>query len=313
MRLMPDRARLALLGGLTVAAVLVPSAASAHTKGVTLNGDWAPFNRCPVDAPAMLSADGVTNTADCVASSSPSGTIKIGNLTVAGGQSSLQFGLINNTSTGFSIVAPQSGAIASAPAQIPGGLAALLCPSSNPHIATLCRHLAHSKLNNVKATIESAGSPSNFSLLGGLSAGTPIVTLPVKLVLSNPLLGRNCSIGTNSDPIVLHPENAAAPTVQAENFDGNGTPDSSGVMLAIFSTGQTQTDTTFSVPGATGCGPFGLGDAIINQKVGLPSASGNSLTLTNASAYLGGLATPAAAAPNDGKDLSSYWHSAVTG
>lgn len=66
------------------------------------------------------------------------------------------------------------------------------------------------------------------------------MTLPVKIHLRNPFLGPKCYIGTNANPIVLHPENATNPVVQTESFDWNGMPDPTGVMFAIFSNGGTQ-------------------------------------------------------------------------
>jgi len=67
-----------------------------------------------------------------------------------------------------------------------------------------------------------------------------------------------------------------------------------------------------AVPAATGCGKHGKLDGPINLKGGLPSPAGkNSLVLTNASAFLAGLANPSAAAPNAGVDLSNFWHSAI--
>jgi len=296
------------------AAVLIPlSAASASVhQSVRLNGDWAPFNRCPVTNTAMLQADGVNETPLCVASSSPSGTIKIGNLAPSTSQSDLQFGLISS-SAGFTIIPPQQDAVQSAPVRQPGGLSGMLCPSTKPPLRALCKTLAHDRnLNKVIATLGSAGAPSDFNLAAGLSKGIPIVTLPVKIHLQNPLLGTRCYIGTNANPIVLHPENATNPVVQSESFDGNGTPDPTGVMFAIFSNGGTQQDTSFSVPAATGCGAGGRFDGPINLKGGLPSPAGqNSLVLTNASAFLTGLSDPAAAAPNAGADLSNFWHSAI--
>jgi len=296
------------------AAVLIPlSAASASVhQSVRLNGGWAPFNRCPVTSTAMRQADGVNETPLCVASSSPSGTIKIGNLAPSTSQSDLQFGLISS-SAGFTIIPPQQGAVQSAPVRQPGGLSGMLCPSTKPPLRALCKTLAHDRnLNKVIATLGSAGAPSDFNLAAGLSKGIPIVTLPVKIHLQNPLLGTRCYIGTNANPIVLHPENATNPVVQSESFDGNGTPDPTGVMFAIFSNGGTQQDTSFSVPAATGCGAGGRFDGPINLKGGLPSPAGqNSLVLTNASAFLTGLSDPAAAAPNAGADLSNFWHSAI--
>ena len=63
---------------------------------------------------------------------------------------------------------------------------------------------------------------------------------------------------------------------------------------------------------STGCGSAKRLDGPINLKGGLPSPAGqNSLVLTNASAYLAGLANASAAAPNAGVHLSNYWHSAI--
>jgi hypothetical protein len=309
----PSMARVAAFAAFVTAAVVMPlSAASASVQSVKLNGDWAPFNRCPVDNSAMLQADGANNVPLCVASSSPSGTIKIGNIPPSTSTSDLQFGLISGGGS-FTVVAPQQGAVQSAPVRQPGGLSGMLCPSTNAPIRALCKTLAQDRsLNKVIATLKSAGAPSDFNLIAGLSKGIPIVTLPVKIHLQNPLLGTGCFIGTNANPIVLHPENATTPVVQSESFDGDGTPNPTGVMFAIFSNGGTQQDTSFSVPAATGCGAGGRFDGPINLRGGLPSPAGqNSLVLTNASAFLAGLTDPAAAAPNAGADLSKFWHSAI--
>jgi len=313
MILAPSKARVAAFAAFVTAAVVMPlSAASASTASVKLNGDWAPFNRCPVDNTAMLQADGVNKVPLCVASSSPLGTIKIGNMAPSTSQSDLQFGLISD-SAGFTVIPPQQGAVQSAPVRQPGGLSGMLCPSTKPPLRALCNTLAHDKnLNKVVATLKSAGAPSDFNLAAGLSQGIPIVTLPVKIHLQNSLLGTRCYIGTNANPIVLHPENATNPAVQSESFDGDGTPNPTGVMFAIFSNGGTQQDTSFSVPAATGCGSGGRFDGPINLNGGLPSPAGqNSLVLTDASAFLAGLGNPAAHAPNAGADLSKFWHSAI--
>src|SRR5215471_8361350 len=154
----PSKARVAALAASATAAVLIPlSAASASVhQSVTLNGDWAPFNRCPVTNTALLQADGVNKVPLCVASSSPSGTIKIGSMTPTTSQSDLQFGLVSS-SAGFAVVSPQQGAVQSAPAVEPGGLSGMICPSSKTPIRQLCETLAgNSKLNKVIATLGSA-------------------------------------------------------------------------------------------------------------------------------------------------------------
>lgn len=202
-----------------------------------------------------------------------------------------------------------------APAQVPGGLLGIICPSSVPVISGLCSQAANNDLNAVTATVEPAGPLSNFSFVAEINVGQPILTLPVKVHLHNPLLGSSCYIGSDSSPIMLHPENLPGQTFTAQggSFDTNGTPDPNGVLLSDKFVSQ-QGDNTFSVPGASGCGGVLslLVDAAIDLKMGLPSPSGqNSLVLNNATSDTATYSDPASVAPNEGKDLSAAWHSAV--
>lgn len=301
------------VAAMTVCAAL---ASAGSASAVTLNGDWGPFTRCPVDDPSMLAADGSSIIAACASSDSPNGSIKIRNTTTSTGESSLQFGLVENTSAfTFSLVSPVGGALVTAPAQVPGGVLGLMCPSDVPVVSSLCDQAANGSLNAVTATVEPAGPLSNFNFVAEINVGEPILTLPVKIHLHNPLLGSNCYIGSDSNPIVLHPENLPGQTItgQGENFDTNGTPDPNGVLLSdkLFSQ---QGDNTFSVPGASGCGGILslLVDPAIDLKMGLPSPSGqNSLVLNTATSDTATYSDPAGVAPNEGQDLSADWHSAV--
>ncbi len=132
--------------------------------------------------------------------------------------------------------------------------------------------------------------------------------MPVMIALQNPLLGSTCYVGSKSNPILLTPENLTAATIGGEFFDANGTPDPSGVMQAIASTGGTQGAGSAAIPGATGCGLLGVLDGAVDLKVGLPSPAGkSSFILDNASSYFAGLASPGS---GDGKLLAQYWNSA---
>lgn len=200
-----------------------------------------------------------------------------------------------------------------APTAIPGGLLGLMCPSDIPVVTGVCNSITNISLNKVMATVESAGTPTEFNLTSGLTTGQQIVKLPVRIHLENPLLGSNCYIGSASDPVILRPQNTTAPAVAIQRFDGDGTPNADGgEMLRFALTGNTQGDTTFSVPKATGCGLGGILSWAVNLKTGLPSTSGNNhLTLNNASTYSGALTAPGLVLPNAGKVLSQNWHSAV--
>ncbi|MFD7426051.1 hypothetical protein ACFV6Z_03135 [Streptomyces sp. NPDC059818] len=317
MRAVPKRWRTGLLaaGAAAVVAIpLTPLSASAATAAANLNGHWAPFSRCPVDDPAMLAADGQDLVASCVSSYSPGGAIKLGSTEATTGANDMQFGVIQDTAAGtFKVIPPAGGALVGAPTTIPGGLLGLMCPSDIPVVSAVCQQITNVSLNKVNATVESAGAPTEFNLTAGLVTGQPIVKLPVRIHLENPLLGSNCYIGSASDPVILRPQNTTAPALAIERFDGDGTPNATeGSMLRFALTGNTQGDATFSVPKATGCGLGGSLSWAVNLKTGLPSASGNNhLTLNNASTYSGALTAPGLVLPDAGKVLSRNWHSAV--
>jgi NHL repeat len=268
------------------------TATGADQTFVAGPGAWTPFTRCPVDDPAMLATDGVNLLPVCVTSNSTHGSIKIGNLPAATtGNSNLQGGLTGSLDTGtFTFIAGIGGSLIADPAGVTtAGL-------------------------TVTATVESAGTPTDFDLIAGIGVGDPIVTLPIKvhLVSATPGvdLGPNCYIGSDMDPIVLHPantdvDNAMLDTVE---FDADGTIHEGGAFGALVVNGLVQGDSAFSVPALSGCGPNGDGtyDAPLNIIIGLPSPSGNNnIVLEDASSAL---ALPNG--PVNGVEFSDAWHSA---
>lgn len=306
------RTRLATVSALTALGALA-SLGTATAADPALNGEWAPSTRCPVDSAAMLAADGFDRTPQCVVSTSLSGSIKLGKTTVTTGKTNLQIGVVQNADGTSTVVAPSSGALVADSATVPGGLLGLMCPSDIPVITAICRTLDDSSLNRITATMESVGAPYAFDQTAGVLTDMPIVALPVRVHLENPLLGDKCYIGSKSSPIVLRPENRNLPDFEMSFFRGDGTLDDAGEMSRIGLTGATQNDSTFAVPGATGCGlNVGLINAAVNLKSGLPSAAGNnSLTLNDTRTHLTGLTAPGTVAPDAGKVLSKNWHSAV--
>ncbi|MER5839823.1 hypothetical protein ABT099_05810 [Streptomyces prasinus] len=308
----PTRAGLATVSALTALGAFV-SMGTATAAETALNGEWAPFTRCPVDAPAMLAADGLQKTPQCVVSTSASGTIKLGKTTVVTGKTNLQLGVVQNADGTSSVVAPSSGALVADSATVPGGLLGLMCPSDVPVITAICKTLDDATLNKITATMESVGTPYAFDQTAGILTDMPIVALPVRIHLENPLLGGKCYIGTAANPILLRPENRTYPEFGMSFFRSDGTPDEAGEMSRINLTGATQNDSSFAVPAATGCGlNVGLINAAVNAKTGLPSAAGNnSLTLNSTRTHLTGLNAPGTVAPDAGKVLAENWRSAV--
>jgi hypothetical protein len=317
MGLTASMSRLARVSALIALAMLAGPLSADAASAFTLNGDWKPFTRCPVDDPTMLAATGMATVAACVVADSPRGSVTIGSTTVPTGDSNLQIGLVENNQTTpatFRIISPPGGALAAAPARVPGGLLSILCPSNIPIVSSLCQQAINNNLNAVTAVVQPAGAPSNINIPAQFRAGKPIISLPIKIQLVNPLLGSSCYIGSNSSPIVLKPQNLAAPTFgPGELFDPNGTPDPNGVLQSLI-LNSSQGDNSFSVPGASGCGGLLslVVDAAINLKLGLPSPKGkNHLVLNNSTSDTVTFSNPPAFAPVEGKALSQDWHSAL--
>jgi hypothetical protein len=234
----------------------------------------------------MLATDGVTLVALCVASNSTHGSIQIGILPpTATGNSNLQGGLVADLNNGvFTFIAP------------PGG--ALVADSVDVTVANV----------SATATIQSAGTPTDFDLLAGISLGVPILTLPTKIHLTNgsPVdLGPTCFIGSDMDPMVLHPANIdlSGAMLSLESFNPDGTLNPTGILGALVVSGTVQGDSTFAVPVSQGC--QGL-EPVIDALVGLPSPSGmNVLVLEDASSSL---VLPQV--PLTGQQFADAWHTA---
>ena len=285
------------LGGLMAALALALPA-----QGATLSGAWAPFTRCPVDQPAMVTAPASGFGTACVASDSPSGTFRIGKTSVTTGETNLQFGVSGqdpaDPTHGLVVPVPNRGSLVAAPAKVPGGLLGLICPSGNDLVANLCNSIGDSTPNKVVASVELAGEPSEFNASGALSTGIPVVRLPVKVHLQNPLLGAKCYIGSDANPIVLRPETTAVGHASGAPFGGGF----SGFILTVA--GGTLGDASFAVPKASGCGGALslLINPLVNAKEKLPSPSGqNAVVLDNATAST-------ALTQRGGQILHDAWH-----
>jgi hypothetical protein len=122
-------------------------------------------------------------------------------------------------------------------------------------------------------TMELAGTPSDFSPPAFAGTG-PVLTMPVKFQIENLVLGKNCFVGSDHAPIVLHLVQTSAPDDVLTSSDPNGYP----VTLSETS-GSNIVATGFSEPKATGCGPAGILDGFVDGRLGLPSpASANSFS-----------------------------------
>ena len=129
--------------------------------------------------------------------------------------------------------------------------------------------------NEVLATTELAGSASDIKI----NTGTQSVRIPVKVRLSNILLGMNCHIGSNGNPIVLNLiTGTTSPPPPNRPISGNfGEPSISPEGTEIIVTGTRNVANEFAIPASSSCGlGLGLINLAVDLKLRLPSAAAGS-------------------------------------
>ncbi len=149
----------------------------------------------------------------------------------------------------------------------------------------------------VTATVELAAPASSieinpFNLL--IETGTAL-SLPVKIKLSNVLLGNHCYVGSNFDPIVIDfTSGETSPPPPNEPIHGSaGTPEVNEAGTLLTLSGGSLVNNSFAAPKAHGCGGL-LSlfiDPLVNSILGLPAAAG-----TNTAVLEGKIQTAIAAA-----------------
>jgi hypothetical protein len=129
------------------------------------------------------------------------------------------------------------------------------------------------------ATAELAGTPNVTAVFLGFGHDTA-VELPIKVHLENELLGPNCYIGSDAEPIVLKlTDGTTKPPAGVEPMTGKiGTNEGRDKGRLIAFIDNTLVDNTFAVPAANGCGTNALLEplvtAAVNAAISLPSAPG---------------------------------------
>ncbi|MDO8184182.1 hypothetical protein Q5424_00365 [Conexibacter sp. JD483] len=166
-------------------------------------------------------------------------------------------GAITDAASGNRFVPPTgTTGVFSKPIQVPGGLLGIDFPIPG---------------NAVTARAELAGSPS----LVRFDLQTQGLQIPLKLALSNPIIGPGCQIGSNSSPVrvnlITGTTNPPAPN---RPISGRfGTLGAVGDVFVVA--GNLNVDNSLSIPGASGCGiGLGLINSIVNLKLKLPAAAG---------------------------------------
>jgi hypothetical protein len=233
----------------------------------TPKGGYAVFSQCPVKAAGV---DG------CLYSPTTSGYIKIGKQEVPiVATQVLQGGLLENEP---SYVKPMAAALngetlTKTAQKVPGGLLGLVeCDKISNFIERiLCEGFFENGLTGVNAVTELAAPASSVVLNSAyeqLGVGTAL-TLPVKVKLENPLLGGECYIGSNKEPIKLELTTGATSGGPTGKPGTKSSKEEGGILVI---SGVSLVSNTFTAPKASGCGLLGILDGILDEKIGLPSS-----------------------------------------
>lgn len=255
-----------LLGSLAMAvlgALMLVPAAQADTPNPGFEG----FAGCP-------SSSENPNSEICTRTVITGGSFQMGSktvpitkpMTIVAGSDAEFNGFYTNSKGGMSKTAQT----------VPGGVVGLT------GLTWLLEHFGVNALS-LYATTELAGTPD-------LNPFAEPIEIPIKVHLTTPsgVLGKNCYVGSDSNPINLSlitgttnppppnkPISGSAPELK---FQPDGT--------ILFDNG-TFVDNSFSAPGASGCTLTLFGfipvsiNGLVNFQSGLPSAAGNNATTQN--------------------------------
>jgi hypothetical protein len=254
-----------LLPAIALAATLGAASPALATskKTLKLQEEFAPFADCPVESVVA-----------CVVATTTGGEFILDHKTVP----------INKTITlqgGFATELPLSAqplvaavggeTLSKTPLTVPGGLTGI---EGLQGIG-----------GEVTATAEIAGPPSSISVsrIAFAFSEPDVVTLPLKVKLSNEILGEECYIGSDAEPIVLHlTDGTTSPPSPAEAIKGSKGPLEEVDKDNIRKFPDTVlVDNNFAVPGATGCGGSlsSVIDEVLDTDVGIPSAAGTNTAI----------------------------------
>jgi hypothetical protein len=250
-------------------AVVLGVAVLAGAAGAEPTGEFAEFNQCEYENEEVTT---------CVHWVFNSGTFQIGKKSIPlKNPITLQGSLLPEPD--LLLGATNGATLSKTPQPVPGGLLGVTAPKSWPEwLQEEFNNQIEEGFTGVNATFELTGPTkglTNVTLNTEnliFQEGTTL-TLPLKIHLENPILGSNCYIGSNSQPIDLH-----LTTGTSGAFSGGlGEIMFNETFTLVDITNVRLVDNTFAVPGANGCGGIysTYFDPLVNSIFGLPSASGN--------------------------------------
>jgi len=244
----------AAITALLAVALLAPAAPAAETAP-----GYEQFNGCPTPEESP-------ETPVCIRSDVTGGHLQMGSKNVPIENPLVLSGAVDLEFEGFT--AGPEGGLSKTPQKVPGGVLGLTG-------LTWLLEFFGSEALTLYATTELTGPPSGFTI--------STVTLPIKVHLTTPsgVLGNNCYIGTDSNPIVLHNTTGTTnPPPPNEPISGKFPKISEDELGILHINEGIYVDNSFAVPGASGCVlklfgfiPISL-NGFVDEQAGLPSPAG---------------------------------------
>ena len=268
----------ALVAAPVALGVLLPAPAAGHRP----KGDYAPFADCPLDNP---------QTQVCIFAQTESGELAIGSRTIPLARTmTLQGGVHEDEATGKQeFISSENGeALSRTPQVIRGTPFTVAAPKSLPmFVQEIFDEFINQKESDLTATTELAGPASSIGidtqdLIEAKGIG---LSLPVKVKLSNPLLGESCYIGSDANPISI-PLTTGSVKLASSHKAATGKPGHAQFKdeynLVTIKEDSLLND-SFTAPRAGGCGGIlsFLIDPAVNAELGLPLAAGHNEAILN--------------------------------
>jgi hypothetical protein len=256
-----------LMGGIAtvLAALIFTSAAFAASHHPT--GNFAPFGECPLNRATIT---------DCVYSVSDGGSFTVGNKTVPLTNPVTLQGGFEPVGEELAFFGAENGdTLSKTPQPVPGGLVGVTAPTWWPKfLQDWFNNQINEGLTGVTATVELAAPATSITLSTEnliAESGTAL-GLPVKVKLSNAILGNNCYLGSNAKPVQINFTTGTDGSVKGSRGELSFKEE----FTLITISGGKLVNGSFAAPGVSGCGGiFSLFvDPLVDTVLGTPSASG---------------------------------------
>jgi hypothetical protein len=262
-----------IAGGVAAALVSMVFASMAMASSHHPKGEFAQFGECPLNRATIT---------DCIFSVSNGGGFTVGKKTVPlVNPVTLQGGFEPKGEELAFFGAENGETLSKTPQPVPGGLLGITAPTSWPKfLQEWFNKQINEGLTGVTATVELAAPATSITLSTEnliAESGTAL-GLPVKIKLSNAILGNSCYIGSNSEPVQINFTTGTSGALKGSR--GELTFNKEFTLITI--SGGKLVNGTYAAPGVNGCGgifsPFV--DPLVNSILGTPSPSGkNKATL----------------------------------